>query len=74
MKVRTLESEQTIARPLEEVFAFFNRPENLGRITPANQPTVRADPSTTTPSITRTSPPFQNALPSPRLPPAKTNW
>lgn len=26
--------EQIIPRPLEEVFAFFNRPENLSKITP----------------------------------------
>ncbi|HEX8026218.1 MAG TPA: SRPBCC family protein, partial [Candidatus Limnocylindrales bacterium] len=29
-----LVASQTVARPLEEVFAFFARPENLGRITP----------------------------------------
>jgi len=30
-----LEREQWLARPLEEVFAFFSRPENLQQITPA---------------------------------------
>ena len=29
MKIRTLTSEQTIARPLEEVFTFFNQPDRL---------------------------------------------
>ena len=29
-----LEREQWLARPLEEVFAFFSRPENLQQITP----------------------------------------
>ena len=34
MRVHRLEREQWIARPLEEVFDFFSRAENLGRITP----------------------------------------
>jgi ligand-binding SRPBCC domain-containing protein len=34
MKVHTLKREQTIARPLKEVFAFFEKPENLAKITP----------------------------------------
>ena len=34
MKIYTLRKEQFIARPLEEVFAFFSQPENLERITP----------------------------------------
>jgi ligand-binding SRPBCC domain-containing protein len=34
MSVHVLVREQTVARPLEEVFAFFSRPENLSRITP----------------------------------------
>lgn len=29
-----LHAEQFVAKPLEEVFAFFERPENLARITP----------------------------------------
>ncbi len=31
---RTLSTRQFIARPVEDVFAFFERPENLARITP----------------------------------------
>jgi ligand-binding SRPBCC domain-containing protein len=34
MKVYTLKKEQIVPRPLDEVFAFFERPENLARITP----------------------------------------
>jgi ligand-binding SRPBCC domain-containing protein len=34
MKVYTLKAEQFVARPLAEVFAFFERPENLAKITP----------------------------------------
>ena len=34
MKVFTLTTEQRIERPLTEVFAFFERPENLATITP----------------------------------------
>jgi ligand-binding SRPBCC domain-containing protein len=34
MKVYTLKKEQLVLRPLVEVFAFFERPENLARITP----------------------------------------
>lgn len=34
MKVYTLKKEQIVPRPLGEVFAFFERPENLARITP----------------------------------------
>ncbi len=34
MKTYRLHQEQFVARPLHEVFAFFERPENLGRITP----------------------------------------
>ena len=33
-RTRTLTTSQFIARPVEEVFAFFERPENLARITP----------------------------------------
>jgi ligand-binding SRPBCC domain-containing protein len=32
----TLNREQLIRRPLNEVFAFFARPENLARITPSS--------------------------------------
>ena len=35
MKVFKLETKQFIRRPLEEVFGFFSRPENLVVITPA---------------------------------------
>ena len=35
MKVFKLEAKQFIRRPLEEVFGFFSRPENLVVITPA---------------------------------------
>lgn len=34
MKMYTLNREQRIARPLNDVFAFFERPENLATITP----------------------------------------
>jgi uncharacterized protein YbjT (DUF2867 family)/ligand-binding SRPBCC domain-containing protein len=34
MTTHRLVASQTIDRPIEEVFAFFSRPENLGRITP----------------------------------------
>ncbi len=34
MKVYTLKAEQFVPRPLDEVFAFFERPENLAKITP----------------------------------------
>jgi uncharacterized protein YbjT (DUF2867 family)/ligand-binding SRPBCC domain-containing protein len=36
MSTHRLVGSQTIDRPLEEVFAFFAKPENLGRITPAS--------------------------------------
>ncbi|HJP89920.1 MAG TPA: NAD(P)H-binding protein [Candidatus Limnocylindrales bacterium] len=35
MSTHRLTASQTIGRPLDEVFAFFSRPENLGRITPS---------------------------------------
>ena len=35
MKVFRLEAKQLIHKPLEEVFGFFSRPENLVKITPA---------------------------------------
>ena len=34
MKIYTLTREQVIHRPLDEVFAFFAKPENLAKITP----------------------------------------
>lgn len=34
MKMYELEREQTVACPLDQVFAFFERPENLVEITP----------------------------------------
>lgn len=34
MKVHRLYREQIVRKPLEEVFAFFERPENLDAITP----------------------------------------
>jgi len=34
MTVHTITTEQIVARPRAEVFDFFSRPENLGRITP----------------------------------------
>lgn len=34
MKVYTLKKEQFVLRSLDEVFAFFQEPENLARITP----------------------------------------
>lgn len=36
MKVHVLAQNQTVAAPLDEVFAFFARPENLAEITPAS--------------------------------------
>ena len=36
MKLYTLESNQFINKPIEEVFQFFSKPENLSVITPAN--------------------------------------
>jgi uncharacterized protein YbjT (DUF2867 family)/ligand-binding SRPBCC domain-containing protein len=34
--IHRLSASQFIARPIEDVFAFFSRPENLGRITPVS--------------------------------------
>jgi uncharacterized protein YbjT (DUF2867 family)/ligand-binding SRPBCC domain-containing protein len=36
MATHRLSASQFVPRPIEEVFAFFSRPENLGRITPAS--------------------------------------
>lgn len=35
MSIHVLRREQTVAAPLRDVFAFFERPDNLARITPA---------------------------------------
>jgi ligand-binding SRPBCC domain-containing protein len=35
VKTYELSREQTVPRPRREVFEFFSRPENLGKITPA---------------------------------------
>ncbi len=34
MKVHVLRRQQVVAQPLERVFQFFSRPENLARLTP----------------------------------------
>ena len=34
MSTHRLRATLLVARPIDEVFAFFSRPENLGRITP----------------------------------------
>jgi hypothetical protein len=34
MKVREIKAEQLVPQPLEEVFSFFAKPENLARLTP----------------------------------------
>jgi ligand-binding SRPBCC domain-containing protein len=34
MNIHTLTQRQLVRRPIEEVFAFFSRPENLERLTP----------------------------------------
>jgi ligand-binding SRPBCC domain-containing protein len=34
MKVYSLYKQQLVRKPLQEVFSFFERPENLGRLTP----------------------------------------
>jgi uncharacterized protein YbjT (DUF2867 family)/ligand-binding SRPBCC domain-containing protein len=36
MSIHRLSASQFIARPIEEVFGFFSRPDNLGRITPSS--------------------------------------
>ena len=36
MKVYNLKREQSVKRPLDEVFAFFEKAENLSRITPSS--------------------------------------
>ena len=36
MSLHRLSASQFVARPIDEVFDFFSRPENLGRITPAS--------------------------------------
>jgi NADH dehydrogenase len=35
MRTHHLHASQLVARPIDEVFAFFSRPENLARITPS---------------------------------------
>jgi NADH dehydrogenase len=34
MTTHTIQTDATVGRPIDEVFDFFSRPENLGRITP----------------------------------------
>jgi ligand-binding SRPBCC domain-containing protein len=34
MRIYTIERRQLVHRPLEEIFTFFSRPENLGLLTP----------------------------------------
>jgi ligand-binding SRPBCC domain-containing protein len=34
MRVYSIQAEQVVPRPLDEVFAFFDRPENLQKLTP----------------------------------------
>lgn len=36
MRLYTLKREQAIARPIEEVYSFFERPDNLEKITPSS--------------------------------------
>ncbi len=36
MKTYFLQRKQLVQKPLDEVFAFFSQPENLGRLTPKN--------------------------------------
>lgn len=36
MSTHRLHASQLVPRPIEEVFAFFSKPDNLGRITPAS--------------------------------------
>jgi len=36
VKVYTLKREQLIRSPVEDIFSFFENPENLSRITPSN--------------------------------------
>lgn len=36
MRVYTLQAEQVVPKPLDEVFAFFDRPENLEKLTPGS--------------------------------------
>jgi ligand-binding SRPBCC domain-containing protein len=36
MKIYTLEREQVVDKPLDEVFDFFSKSENLARITPSD--------------------------------------
>jgi uncharacterized protein YbjT (DUF2867 family)/ligand-binding SRPBCC domain-containing protein len=36
MSTHRLSASQLVPRPIEEVFAFFSQPENLGRITPSS--------------------------------------
>ena len=45
MKIYTLHVEQIVPQPLDEVFSFFSRPENLTEITPASMGFVIITPS-----------------------------
>ena len=43
MNVHTLTQRQLVRTPIEEVFAFFSRPENLERLTPKTLGTLVAN-------------------------------
>ena len=56
MTLRVLEQSQRVAAPLDEVFPFFARPENLAEITPENLAfEVTSPPTTTNPVLTMVS-------------------
>ena len=45
MRLHTLKDKLFVDRPLEDVFAFFERPENLARITPPRMAMTTLTPS-----------------------------